>query len=352
MNRRLLLTCLLAGLGLVLAGACGSAPTAAPSPVTVRVGYLLADLHHIAYVVGQDAEAGGGTSFYDQYGVRVEDAAGAPYANGGVEMDHFAAGDVDLGMLGAPPAITKHLNAAVDIRVIAQVNALGSALVVGPNVQTPQDLLGQTVAVPGHAAIQFFLLLNFAQQKGLDIGDITVVDMPPPDMRVKLEAGEIAGFLAWEPWPADAVSSGAGKVMATSSDIWPDHLDCVVAVDRAFAEAQPETVRRFLQAHVAATRWIQEALAQPGSPEYAHLVDLGAAFTQRSTSVVEAAFSNITFRSDLDSGFNDSIKAYTEKLIEFGLIPPEKLTERGYSSVDDFVAHYVDPSFIQAIPGP
>jgi NitT/TauT family transport system substrate-binding protein len=352
MNRRFLLACGLAGLGLILAAACGSAPTPAPSPVTVRVGYLLADLHHIAYVVGQDAEAGGGTSFYDQYGVRVEDAAGAPYANGGVEMDHFAAGDVDLGMLGAPPAITKHLNAAVDIRVIAQVNALGSALVVAPGIQTPEDLRGTTVAVPGHAAIQFFLFLIFAQQHTLDIADINVVDMPPPDMRVKLEAGEIAGFLAWEPWPADAVSGGAGKVMATSSDIWPDHLDCVVAVNGAFASAQPDTVRRFLQAHIAATRWIQEALAQPDSEAYSHLMDLGAAFTQRPREVVEAAFSNITYRSALDSGFNDSIKAYTEKLIEFGLIPPEKLTERGYSGVDDFVAHYVDPSFIQGIASP
>lgn len=352
MNRRFLLACGPAVLSLVLAAACGSAPTAAPSPVTVRVGYLLADLHHIAYAVAQDAEAGGGTSFDDQFGVRVEDAAGAPYANGGVEMDNFAAGDVDLGMLGAPPAITKHLNAGVDVRVIAQVNALGSALIVRPAIRTPEDLLGQTVAVPSHAAIQFFLFLNFAQQHNLDIGGITIVDMPPPDMRVKLEAGEIAGFLAWEPWPADAVISGAGEVMATSSDIWPDHLDCVVAVDRAFAEAQPDTVRRFLQAHAAATRWIQEALAQPGSTEYAHLMDLGAAFTQRPPAVVEAAFSNITFRSELDSGFTDSIKAYTEKLIEFGLIPPEKLTERGYSSVDDFVAHYVDPSFMQAIAIP
>ena len=352
MNQRLLRACVLGGLGLVLAAACAATPAVAPSPVTVRVGYLLGDLHHIAYVVGQDSEAGGGTSFYEQYGVRVEDAVGAPYANGGVEMDQFAAGEVDLGMLGAPPAITKHLNAGVDTRVIAQVNAIGSALVVGPEVHAPQDLLGQTVAVPGHAAIQFFLFLTFAQQNNLDIADITVVDMPPPDMRVKLEAGEIAAFLAWEPWPADAVSSGVGEIMASSSDIWPDHLDCVVAVDRAFAEAQPEAVRRFLQAHVASTRWIQEALAQPGSQEYAHLMDLGAAFTQRPPAVVEAAFSNITYRSALDTGFNDSIKAYTEKLIEFGLIPPEKLTERGYSSVDDFVANYVDPSFIQGIASP
>lgn len=339
----------------VLTGSLGLAACApAPEPVSpqeIRVGYLLADLHHIAYAVANDPEAGGGTSFYEQHGVITQDATGAPYANGGVEMDHFASGDVQIGMLGAPPAITKHLNAGVGTEVVAQVNSIGSALIVSPEINAPEDLLGQTVAVPGHAAIQFFLLLNFAQQHGLDISEITVIDMPPPDMRVKLDSGEIAGFVAWEPWTADAVVSGSGKVLATSDDIWPDHLDCVVAVDSAFAEANPELVERFLQAHIAATRWIQEALANPGSDDYEHLMDLAVEFTQRPRDVVELAFTNINFRTQLDQGFDDSFKEYTEKLIEFGLIPPEKLSERGYSSVDDFVGKYVHPEFLEAAGG-
>lgn len=344
---------LLAGLSLLTGGcAAASQPTPTSAPVTVRVGYLLADLHHIGYVVANDPEAGGGVSFYEQNGVVVQDALGAPYANGGVVMDHFASGDADIAFLGAPPAITKHLNAGVNTEIVAQVNSLGSALVVGPDIQKPEDLLGKTVAVPGHAAIQFFLLLDFAQQHGLDISQITVVDMPPPDMRVKLESGEIAGFLAWEPWPSDAIAAGAGKVMATSGEIWPNHLDCVLAADRTFADANPEAVRRFLKAHVAATDWIQNALANPGSPEYNHLIDLGVLFTQRDPGVVEAAFNNIVFQSALDTGFLDSIQTYTDKLIEFGLIPQEKLTERGYTDVNDFVAKYVNLTFIEDLGTP
>ncbi len=352
MIRRTVTLISLATVALSLPAACAAPATPTANLVAVRVGYLLADLHHIGYVVGQDAEAGGGTSFYEQNGIVVQDATGAPYANGGVVMDHFAAGDVDIGFLGAPPAITKHLNAAVNTEIVAQVNTLGSALVVAPDIQSPEDLLGKTVAVPGHAAIQFFLLLNFAQKENLDIGQITVVDMPPPDMRVKLESGEIAGFLAWEPWPADAVNAGAGKVMATSSEIWPNHLDCVLAVERTFAEKNPEAVRRFLKAHITATEWIQNALANPGSPEHEHLMELAATFTQRDPAVVEAAFGNITFQSALDTGFDDSIRAYADKLIEFGLIPKEKLTERGYADVDDFVTKYVDSTFIQDLGKP
>lgn len=354
MKRALLLFPLaLAAIAVALAAcAAPTTPTPTPAPVTVRVGYLLADLHHIGHVVAQDPEAGGGRSFYEQNGVTVQDATGAPYANGGVVMDHFAAGDVDLGYLGAPPAITKHLNAAVNTRIVAQVNSLGSALVAGPGIDSPEDLLGKTVAVPGHAAIQFFLLLSFAERQGLDIGQITVVDMPPPDMRVKLESGEIAAFLAWEPWPADAVIAGAGTIMATSSEIWPDHLDCVIAVDRTFAEKNPEAVRRFLAAHTAATDWMRNALANPGSSEYDRLMTLAADFTQRDPAVVEAAFENVTFQTALDAGFSDSIKAYTEKLIQFGLIPEGKLAERGYAGVSEFVGQYVDPAFMQSLGSP
>lgn len=345
---------LLLGLLAIAFAGCTSAPSPTPpaQPLTVRVGYLLADLHHIGVVVGRDPEAGGGVSFYEQNGVSVVDAVGAPYANGGVVMDHFAAGDTDIAFLGAPPAITKHLNAAVDTEIVAQVNTIGSALIVGPEIQTPQDLLGKTVAVPGHAAIQFFLFLTFAQQHDLDIGQITVVDLPPPDMRIKLESGEIAGFVAWEPWPSDAIVAGSGRAMATSADIWPNHLDCVIAVDRQFGEQNPEAVRRFLKAHLAATSWIQQALADPSSAEYRHLVDLSETFTQRDAPVVEAAFGNIAFQSALNTDFLDSMQAYTERLIEFGLVPQANLSERGYSDAADFVNRYVDTSFIQDLSTP
>jgi NitT/TauT family transport system substrate-binding protein len=239
---------------MLIAISCAPAATPRPAPVKVRVGYLAADLHHIAHIVAQHKDAGGGTSFYERHGLVVEDGVGAPYANGGVEMDHFAANDVDVGMLGAPPAITKHLNAGVDTLIVGQVNAIGSALVVAKDIGKVSDVAGKTVATPGHSSIQFFLLLNYAEQQGVDIGKINVIDMAPKDMRAAMEKGNIAAFIAWEPFPAEAVVAGFGRVLATSQDIWPNDLDCVVAVNRKFVQANPDTVVRFLRAHQDATR--------------------------------------------------------------------------------------------------
>ncbi|UCC93916.1 MAG: hypothetical protein JSW25_04410, partial [Thermoplasmata archaeon] len=53
---------------------------------TIRVAYLQGDIHQVAYFVAKSAAAGGGESFFEQYDVKVEDAKGAPYPNGGAVM--------------------------------------------------------------------------------------------------------------------------------------------------------------------------------------------------------------------------------------------------------------------------
>ncbi len=344
--KHILVTALLA-----LVVSCAPAATPTPAPVKVRVGYLLADLHHIAHVVAQDKEAGGGTSFYDKYALVVEDGVGAPYANGGVEMDHFAANEVDAGLLGAPPAITKHLNAGVDTVIVGQVNAIGSALVAAKDVNKFSDLAGKTVATPGHSSIQFFLLLNYAEQQGVDIGKLNVIDLAPKDMRAAMEKGDIAGFIAWEPFVAEAAVVGFGKILATSQDIWPNHLDCVVAVNRKFAQANPDTVVRFMRAQQDATAWTLAALAKPESKEYARLVELAVKFTGRDATVVKEAFKRIEYKTALDANFNQSLALFTNKLIQFKIVAADQLTQRGYKSAEDFVSKYVDASYLAKAQG-
>lgn len=327
--------------------ACAPAaqPTAQPtsSLAKIRVGYLSSDLHHISHFVAKDPAVGGGQSLYEKNGLQVEDAVGAPYENGGVEMDRFAGGDIDVGLLGLPPAIIKHLNAGTETSIVAQVNEIGSSVVVGKGVNKLSDLAGKTVATPGHSSIQFFLLLTLAEKQGVDPSQMTLIDMPVKDMQTRLEKGDIAGFVAWEPFPSEATVNGVGKVLATSQDIWPNHPDCVVVANRTFAQKSPDLVNRYMAAHNAAIQWINDALAKPDSKEYGMLVDLGARFTGRSAAVVKEAFKGIHYRTAVDSSFQDSFVQFTNKLIQYKIVPAEKLQERGYKSVNDFAATYITP---------
>jgi NitT/TauT family transport system substrate-binding protein len=136
----------------------------------VRLGYLLGDLHQLAqFVAADDRVLGGSTSLFELYGVNVQPAAGAPYANGGIVMDNFAAGNVDIGYLGAPPALIKHIKGGVDVVIVSQANIEGSGLVVkvGSDIRDLEDLVNRTVATPGETSIQHLLLKIALDREGI-----------------------------------------------------------------------------------------------------------------------------------------------------------------------------------------
>lgn len=136
----------------------------------VSLGYLTGDLHQMAQYVALNKTVFGGTNLFAQYGVNVTAAPGAPYSSGPTEMDNFANGNVDIGYLGAPPAILKHINnPKVDAKIVALANTEGSALVVLPSIDSLDDLRGLYVAVPSVGSIQYLLLQVIMKDAGITL---------------------------------------------------------------------------------------------------------------------------------------------------------------------------------------
>jgi two-component system, oxyanion-binding sensor len=86
--------------------------------------------------------------------------------------------------------------------------------------------------------------------------DIESVVIPPPRMVDALERGVLDGFCAGEPWHAVAEARGAGETVATTSQIWPNHPEKVLACRREFAERYPATARALVQTMLEACRWV------------------------------------------------------------------------------------------------
>lgn len=133
----------------------------------VRLGYLSGDLHQLAQFVAQNTTVGEGKSLFEVYGLNVDPLPA--YSNGGAVMDAFNLGDVDIGYLGAPPAIQKHANLDIPVRIIAQANSEGSGIVVhvDSDIHTLEDLVGRTVATPGETSIQHLLLRIALERAGI-----------------------------------------------------------------------------------------------------------------------------------------------------------------------------------------
>jgi len=321
----------------------------APSPkaATVRVGWLTGDLHQLAYFVAKNRTVGGGKSFFEKYNLNLTDAAPGGYINGPTMMDAFAAGKVDIGLLGSTPAITKHLNAQVNTTIVGQCNEIGSALITKHPISNLNDLKGKTIATPGPGTIQYFLLLRLAEKEGVGIGNFTLIQLAPGDMRVAMEAGRIDAFIAWEPYCADAVVNNVGVIYKNSSDIWPNHLCCIVAVHKTFAVNNPDIVINFLKAHIEATSWINKAKASGlGSADYNLLIDIAVNFTGRSPAVIERALGNINYKFDVDDRFMGCFIDFTYKLIQYGIVAPNRIEALGYRDVYEFANKYVSMSYL------
>jgi NitT/TauT family transport system substrate-binding protein len=251
----------------------------------IRIAYLQSDIHHLPCWVALEK------GFYTREGLEVE-VAGV-FKAGPELMSAFVAGALDAGYVGEAPATTAVANKAARVVVLAQVNTEGSALVVQKEapIQKVADLAGKSVAIPGHATVQDFLLKKALKLHKLEPGAVRTIVIKPPEMIGALRGGQVDAFIAWEPHPAKAQTLETGRVLAYSRDIWKDHPCCVLAVDGKFFAAQPDQARRLVRAHVKATDFIHQNREES--------LKIGVKYTGMDEKTVNLAMQNVHYTYQL-----------------------------------------------------
>ena len=273
----------------------------------VRLAYLQSDLHHLPAFVALEK------GFYKEEGVLVE-VAGI-FKAGPELMSGFAAGSLDAGYVGLSPAIVAVANKTARVKVIAQVNKNGSALVVRKNT-TNQDittLKGKVIAIPGHSTIQDFLLRKALSDSGLNNNLTTIITIKPPEMISTLSSNNIDAFIAWEPYPSMAITRGFGKIMIYSKYIWQNHPCCVLVVSNEFLMKNPSKVNLLYNAHLKSINYIKNNLDDA--------VNIGVKYTGMDKNTIELALNNIQFDNHIN----------TIKTIEY----VQFLNKLGYTSIID-----------------
>jgi NitT/TauT family transport system substrate-binding protein len=179
-------------------------------------------------------------------------------------------------------------------------------------------------------------------------GAVSYITVPPKDMRAALSTGQVDAYIAWEPYVSDSVVGGAGEILMWSSEIMPNHPCCVVLVRNAFLNGPngAELTTRFVKAHIDANEWMSDALQHPTGSNYTLLINMAVQFTARNETVVKAAFDHIKFGYEMGSKFRSDLEQFTDMYIETNMTQSSKLTERGYSSVSDFVSKYANGTYL------
>jgi NitT/TauT family transport system substrate-binding protein len=125
---------------------------------SIRLGFITADLHHLAlYVAIKEG-------YLNKVFEKVETKQ---FPNGVAIMEAFRLGELDAAYLGGAPATLKRINDDIEIRIVSGVNNEGSAIVVRGDINSPKDLAGKTVAIPGFGTVQDFLMRKVLSEGGL-----------------------------------------------------------------------------------------------------------------------------------------------------------------------------------------
>ncbi len=295
------------------------------SPPDVRIGFLTNDLHQLALMIALDQ------GYFEDEGLRIQLYE---FANGNVEMSGFAGGSIDIGYLGAAPALLLHINQDIQIRILAGVNQEGSAIVVTPGVTSISDLAGQRIATPAAGNVQDMLFYMAANASGYDFGDFARVHMSPTIMIEQLGlsgSDGINAFVAWEPYIALSQEQGVGTILNTSHDFWPNHPCCVIASRLDYLHARPDVLEKVVRAHIRATDFILG--------NHSQAVAIAQQWTGFSQAVIEDAMSRIVYDTSL--GVN-GFRRYLQALHQTDLLPS------GFSAseIDPLLDYIVDTQFL------
>jgi NitT/TauT family transport system substrate-binding protein len=290
----------------------------------VRIAYLQSDIHQLPCWVALEK------GFFEKEGVKVE-VAGI-FKAGPELMSAFSAGALDMGYVGVAPATTAVANKTVRVVVLAQVNTEGSAIVVKKDgkIQSIPELVGKIAVVPGHSTVQDFLLRKALLKFKTPADQLKIMVLKPPEMIGALRTDQTDAFIAWEPYPAKALTMGVGRIIAFSRDIWKDHPCCVLAADGKFLETQLEKAKGVVRGHVKAIEFIRQHREEA--------VKIGVKYTGMDEASIRLAMENVNYTPVLSV---EGEKEYVDFLTKLKYIKLE--------DVQIFVDRFMRPEFVKEI---
>lgn len=170
----------------------------------------------------------------------------------------------------------------------------------------------------------------------------------PNLQQTQIAQGLIDGGISWEPYVSDSLVAGTADAVIWSGEIWPDHPCCVLAVKTSLLQSTPDVAARIVRAHIDANIWIADTMAHPGSENYTALLNMGAAFSHRNTTVVAASLEHIKYGYDITNDTISGLVRFTDMFIDLNQTTMAKINELGYASTTALVNSMTNSSIVTA----
>jgi NitT/TauT family transport system substrate-binding protein len=173
----------------------------------------------------------------------------------------FISGHNPASFMLAPMAMALRQQ-GVPVKIVYLGHRDGSALMVrkDSDIRSMLDLRGKRVAVPNRFSNQYLMIAKALEANGLDQDDITLLEMPPPDMPAALYAKAVDAIISGEPFMGQTELDGYGRVLYQAKELWPNFISCVLVVREDFIRDHPELVQEMINGIAQSGLWLDKSM--------------------------------------------------------------------------------------------
>ncbi len=169
-------------------------------------------------------------------------------------------GRLKAAMLLAPMAMDL-ASKQIPVKIVALGHRSGAVIMVGKDspYQTFKDLKGKRVAIPSRFAVDHIFVRKMMQASGMVDGDVTLIEIPPPDMPAALLAGAVEAYATGEPFGAKSEMAGYARVLYMTRNEWPTYICCVLAVREELIASDRKLVQNLVDHVMSAGHWLDSS---------------------------------------------------------------------------------------------
>jgi NitT/TauT family transport system substrate-binding protein len=175
--------------------------------------------------------------------------------------------------------------------------------VVAEDIQSPEDLVGRTLATPSLGNTQDVALRAWLDEQGYTFddaggGDVPIVNLDNSDTLAAFQDGTVDGGWVPEPWATRLVQEGGGHVLVDEADLWSDgeFVTTHLLVRTAYLEEHPDVIRGLLEGLADGEDFVNDDTAAAQASVNAGIEQItGQALPEE---VISTSWENLTFTLD------------------------------------------------------
>ena len=151
-------------------------------------------------------------------------------------------------------------------------------------------------------------LRNWMSIAGLNQKAVKIITIPPPQMVANMKVGNMDGYCVGEPWGGVAVKQGVGFTQVASQDIWKDHPEKALVVNKDFSSKRKADLVKVMKAVMEACIWLDN----PSNRKKAAAIIGRAPYVNAPADVIENRL-----MGNYDLGCNQGVQVYTKDYMLF-----------------------------------